>query len=50
MTFISPVSSPDAAQERAVLTQDAAGLFDGRDASYCSCIRAKRFAVFLVRI
>src|ERR1700741_1490230 len=50
MTRIMWPSSRDASQERAVLTQDAAGIFDGRDPSYPSGIRGERLAVFLIRI
>src|SRR5580704_16383121 len=50
MTRIMWPSSRDASQERAVLTQDAAGLFDGRDAGYRSGIRGECFAVFFIRI
>src|SRR5579862_836727 len=50
MTRIMWPSSRDASQERAVLTQDAAGLFHSRDTLNRSGIPSKRFAVFLIRI
>src|SRR5579862_490575 len=50
MTRIMWPSSRDASQERAVLTQDAAGLFHSRDTRNRSGIPSKRFAIFLIRI